>query len=333
MVGTGWLLAQWSSSRPTGTAAPASNLYLIEPAGGRYNLGAAPSGAILSDWSGDGSRALLVSDMPATNGSVSIHIYDLATGSVSSFPVFAQPYVLDVHFTRPTGQGVLVPGERIQSGALPTQRFSLTGALQLAYPTSYPGAGNDYGSFIESSDGTNLIFQAANGLELVSNSGRPLRFLPPPLGQMPCNPLRWWNDSEVLAACPTQLWLIPISGAPASPLTSAKSPGAFLNAWSLPGGDVAEDAACGTTWLESIHPDGTTSRLDVPDTPPNGSVAGLGTYRSELAITLTPGCDARNPSPSSNSVAWYNPTTDGVRPVLGGGVNGGWVEGVVLYGT
>jgi hypothetical protein len=332
MVGTGWVLAQWSSSLPMGTTPAASNLYLIDPAGGRYNLGAAPTGTTLSDWSGDGSRALLVSDLPATNGSVNIYMYDLSTGSVSSFAVYSQPYVLNVHFTRPTGQGVLVPGERTQTGALPTQRFSLTGALQLSYPTSYPGAGNDYGSFIESPDGTSLIFQGASGLELVSNSGQPLRFLPPPPGQTECNPLRWWNDGEVLAGCPSQLWLIPVSGAPASPLTSPNSPGAFLNAWSLPTGDVAEDAACGTTWLESIHANGTTSRLDVPDTTTNGSVAGLGTYGSELAITLTPGCDGGR-GPSSNAVAWYNPATNGIRLLLGDGVNGGWVDGEVLFGT
>ena len=333
MVGAGWLLAQWSSKVPTGSGPFVSNLYLVDPRGGRYNLGAAPPGAVLSDWSGDGSRALLVAETSGAATATPVFIYNLRDGSVARFTVSGQPFPLNVRFSRPSGQAVLIPGENTESGALPAQRFALTGSLELAYPTSYPGAGNDYGSFAESPDGAALIFQAANGMELVNNSGQPLRFLAPPPGQTPCNPVRWWNDSEVLAFCSAQLWLIPVSGAPASPLTSATSPGSYLNAWSLPGGDIAEDAACGTTWLDAVNADGTTRHLNVPDTPPNGSVAGLGTYGSQLAITLTPGCDGGAAKVSSNSLAWYDPSDNAVRLLFGGGVNGGWIDDAVLFGN
>jgi len=333
MVGAGWFLAQWSSTLATGPAPSASNLYLIDPAGGRYNMGAAPTGVVLSDWSGDGSRALLVSQTPGSAAATSVFIYNLRNGSAARFTVSGQPFALNVRFSLPSGQAVLIPGERTESGALPTERLALTGGLELAYPTSYPGAGNDYGSFAESPDGGSLIFQGANGMELVNNSGQPIRFLAPPPGQVPCNPVRWWNDSEVLAFCSAQLWLIPVSGAPASPLTSAKSPGSYLNAWSLPEGDIAEDAACGTTWLDAVNADGTTRHLDVPDTPSGGSVAGLGAYGSQLAITLTPGCDGGAGKISSNSLAWYNPADNTVQLLFGGGVNGGWIEGAVLFGN
>ncbi len=331
VVGSGWLLAQWSASNPdasAGGAGGASTLFLIDPQGGRYDLGPAPSGTQLSDWSGDGHRALLVS-----TGSSTATVVDLQTGSASSISIGSEQPFADLDFTRPTGQAFIVPGMSEQSGATPIQRFSLAGTLEQTYPTSFAQAGNSDGSFVEAPDGTVLALDARNGLELVSNAGEPVRFLPPPPGQNNCSAIRWWNANDVLDGCPSQLWLVPAPGSSPAPLTSASSPGAYLDAWSLPEGTYVEEGACGTTWLDRLNADGTTTRLAVPDTPTGGSVAGRGTFGSQLAITLTPGCDTGNATPTSNSLAWYDPATNVVTPLLGSRVNGGWVDQEVLYGS
>lgn len=332
IVGSGWLLAQWSASNPdasaSGTATSTSTLFLIDPEGGRYDLGLAPSATQLSDWSGDGHRALLVS-----SDSSSATVLDLQTDSTNSISIGAQQPFADLDFTRPTGQAFIVPGMSQESGTTPIQRFSLAGSLQQSYPTTFPEAGSSDGSYVESPDGADLALDTRNGLELVSNGGQPVAFLPFPPGQSTCSVVRWWNADEMLDSCPSQLWLVPASGSSPTPLTSAASPGAYLDAWSLPEGTYVEEGACGTTWLDNLNADGSTNRLAVPNTPTGGSVAGLGAFGNQLAITLTPGCDTGSAAPTSNSLSWYDPATDVVTPLLGSRVNGGWVDQAVLFGS
>ena len=93
-VGHGWALAldDAVSSNPAHMATGSIILYLVDPLGGRYTLFSSPSKAnnpvfdgVLTDWSGDGQRALFV-DFPAKNSqgaSGPTYQVNLRTGKIS----------------------------------------------------------------------------------------------------------------------------------------------------------------------------------------------------------------------------------------------------------
>ena len=105
---------------------------------------------------------------------------NLHTGRTTSFKMYSSSPFPDIGFSRPGGAAILFqPGSTASDGApLPLERFSLTGALSCRYPTQFPQAGAyDGGSFLENASGTELVLSTQNGLEVVSNSGQPIRAL------------------------------------------------------------------------------------------------------------------------------------------------------------
>jgi hypothetical protein len=96
----GWVLAEYWPGRSAGVAKPvaaAATLYLIAPAGGRYQLCRWPDTASppeLIDWSGDKTRALL-----GTGGALK----QLRLVSHLRLPGRAQV----IGYTRPSGNGLL----------------------------------------------------------------------------------------------------------------------------------------------------------------------------------------------------------------------------------
>jgi hypothetical protein len=139
--------------------------------------------------------------------------------------------------------------------------------------------------------------------------------------------LNWWNDESVLADCSGQLLAFPLSGGPPERLTTSRDPGAFVGAWHLPSGTYAEAAACGSSWLERLNPDGTATRLTVPGARGGGRVQPLGAYGDQLPLQVAGGC-ARHPY---SFIEWYNPATSVARPVLGGPAGGGYVTDPILF--
>jgi hypothetical protein len=322
-VGRGWILGDLAKS-----ATSRGTLYLVSPGGQRYRLGQAPANSSLEDWSGNGTYALLLSQgLASTTGT--IIVLNLHTGQTSSFKVYSSSPYPAMSFSRPGGSAILfAPGTTSGGATLPLQRFSLTGGLELCYPTQYPQAGEADGGYLENASGTELVFGTQNGLEVVSNSGQPIRAIVTRGPSQSCQLLNWWSNDSVAVACSGQLLVYPLSGGRADQLTGSRDVGTFLGAWHLPSGTYAQAAACGTTWLEKLNSNGTATTLTIPGAANAGTVQPLGTYGDQLPLLLGGGCDGHFPY---SFVDWYKPSTNVAKTVLGGPAGGGYVTGAVLY--
>jgi hypothetical protein len=324
-VGRGWILGDLAKSQ---SATGPGTLYLVSPGGQRYRLGRAPAGAMLEDWSGSGADALFLAQDPNSTAA-SIIVLNLHTGRGTRFTAYSGTPFPGLSFSRPTGAAVLFQGGATPNGGfLPEQRFSLTGVRELCYPTQFPQAGAIDGRFLENASGTELVFDTQNGLELVSNAGRPIRALATH-GPGGCGLLSWWSNQSVLTDCSGQLLAYPLSGGRPDQLTSSRDTGAFLGAWHLASGNYAEAAACGSTWLERLNRNGTATILSIPGAVDAGTVQPLGTYGDQLPLLIGGGCDGHV---SFSFVDWYNPGANAARTVLGGRAGGGYVTDAILLG-
>jgi TolB protein len=352
-VGPGWTLATWSPvvARPPGVeAAPgdpdpataATTLYLVDPAGNRYaitTLSGSDARLRLSDWSGDGSRALFVSsEYPKPSRVFAI---DLHTGERTTIPVQGT-----AKFTRPDGKALLVSTSfnGNQPGTL--IRTDLAGNEQVSYPTEdLGGAGQFSGRYLASPDGTQLVLGTANlGNELVprsddslvvlGNDGSIVRTLPTPMPNADCSPVRWWAAGVVLAACSAehgtarQLWEVPIDGAAPTALTAVSTgEGSDLGsgvAWQLPSGTFLQSiGACGTAFLSRLTPDGHTTRVDVPGM--SQSVFVTGATGDKLLLQGHLDCGG------GTGLVSYDPATNTSTTLLGPSVNGGGVTEAILF--
>jgi hypothetical protein len=317
-MGAGWILAAAAKSAPT-TVNPSQTLYLIAPGGQRYTLGAAPAGT-LSAWQ-PGGRYALFESQPDNSTTLTITLLNVKTGARSGFTMYSGLPFSQVAFTKPTGTALLVQAAATPHGFyLPLQRLALNGTRELCYPQKYAGGG-----FQENATGTELVFGAANGLDVVSNSGQLIRTLP---GSSGCGLENLWNGQSVVANCDAQLKVFPLSGAQPTALTSSRDGNTFVGAWHLPSGTYAEAAACGTTWLEKLNQNGTAARLTIPGAATAGTVNPLGTYGDELPLQIGGGCDTKF---AYSMIDWYNPSANTAKTVLGGPSGGGYVLTAELY--
>lgn len=318
LVGPGWTLAEVSDARPNANGGPGSNgnsaLYLVDPKGGRYRVTTwTGTAASLVAWSGDKSHALLSDASTGIDSLVS-----LASGQIASLSL--PPDVTIVGFTRPDGLALLAVG---QHGArFQLQRYGLSGTFQATIDTMsrkptqpqwLPGScGSDCGA-LSSPDGLTDIWGTTwNQMRLVDNAGGHVHKLHLPGSSAPsgCAPLSWSDSETVVANCappgqPAQLWLVPVNGTAASPLTSssASQGGAGLDlaasqvsgTWyvtqtsstqcpsapSGPGGLAIMQVAAGGT-LTSVNIQGSTNTR-------NTVLAGVGARMLVLAQTACPG--------------------------------------------
>ena len=325
-VGPGWVLAEhWNGRYPPGgkpvggyrplkpVAAPAV-LYLVDPAGRRYQLyrtASTTSPPVLVDWSGDKTRALL---RTATAGGV--EQVTLATGRVSRPAELAgQASVLG--YTRPDGLNLL--GWRQAGPRAQLARYSLTGAL-----TKVLATGPDAGAAVYSGDGTALAVGAARGLQLVSNSGAVIRSLP--VAGTPCDPVRWWSPGTILATCTGtagtaafRMWLVPAGGGQARALSVERAGDSGdlgdIGAWQLPSGRYFQGLGpCGTVQVFRQQANGSVTLITVPHSSGNNRV--LGAYQAQLLVQAPAGC-----SPTA-ALLWFNPSSRRERMLLSSGVLG-----------
>jgi TolB protein len=333
-VGPGWILATRSPVRPGG----ATTVFLIDPAGGRYSLDTLPAEAANSPepdhlvaWSGDGERALLDSDLYSSH----VAVLNLRTGTAAQLSLGSG--VSPLGFTTPDGLAILA--EASTDPARPhLERFSLSGALEQAYPASFSGGGYYNGiSAVYSPDGTELAVSTSAAMELMSNDGQVIRALSVGPSATNCAPVRWWTTTELLASCDppgagiAQLWLVPVSGAPATSLTAspaARGDEGDLDAWPLPAGTYVQDAgACGYVYLARLQANRQTAPVTVPGVPQGDSVIVAGSYADELAVTAQPPCGA------GASLLRYSPAQGTTTPLLGGTApGGGSVTAAFLFG-
>lgn len=331
-IGGGWLLATWSTSPAVaaGAVTPPSTIELVDPQGGRYDLGPAPATGVLTDWSGSGSDALfLVPAAPAATGTINYGavVVDLQTGTTTRFSVGSEVGPDAVQFSKPDGTAVILAGPQVR-------RYSVSGALEKSYPSSVPGSpasATTGGAFAETPTGTELALSAAGGIDVMANGGAPQRFIGPPPGQQPCTVDGLWQVSSVLENCGAELWTQPLSGALPNHLATASTGTTLLDAWMVGTRVVAEAGACGTTWLETASPGGTLSTISVPDLATGGSVDPLGAHGSQLAVVLRPGCDRGTAQQQGATLGWFDPVANTFTPLLGGLANGGTVDASVLF--
>ncbi|HZQ34192.1 MAG TPA: hypothetical protein VFB19_20975 [Mycobacterium sp.] len=339
-VGPGWALALWSPVTPTHPGEPpppgqptyetsATTLYLVDPAGGRYLITAFPppgdkAGPELAGWSGDGSHALFY--VPSDHSTAVI--VDLHTGAQTTAPVDGRP-----RFTLPEGKALLLESD---NGASTLTRVDLAGHHQLTYPTDKLG-GRFNGSYLSTPDGTRLVLGTSAGLVLMGNDGKVGSPLSVPGSN--CRPLRWWDGKTggtVLATCDVnvstmRLWLVPIGGGPATPLTAPNngqdSPDLNdMNAWHLPAGTFVQAAGgCGSEFLAKLNANGTTTPVSVPEVNKNSSVRVIGVDGPALDLQAEVSCGP------GQSLLRYDPAANTSTVLLGPPVNGGGVVATIPY--
>ncbi len=352
-VGPGWILALWSTSGPatsvTTTTTPAAStdvglaptLFLIDPAGGRYRVmsGGDLGSGYLAAWSGDGRRALLQVPKITVPGTNDYELLDLEKGSISPLALPAGDGEVD--FTRPSGLAILdgspaTPGTP-PSSPVAVSRFDLSGAMQLSYPVSYPGAGSTTGGYLDSPDGSAVLLTTSGGFELVANDGTPTRAIPVPPAAGSCHPTRWWTATVALASCSgdglPRLWLVPTDGGTPTALTTSAAgisngDDGDLDAWNLPTGTYVQDElGCGVLGVAKLAPgETTTTPVAVPGLDRSDSIYVIGSYGDRLALT------GSYPCAGGPVLAWYDTERDSTTLLLGGPVNAGSVGSALLFG-
>jgi TolB protein len=327
-VGPGWTLAGYTPGWPyagrPGLRKP-TILYLVDPLGGRYQMhrwpASQPGGWGLLDWSGDGTRALLVS---VTDGRWVMHQLVLATGALRSFTLPAGAY--PIGYARPDGSSLLAVSGKTVTGHGVVQRFGLTGALQATLGTG-DGA-------VSSPDGATVAMGTPTGIEMAAVAGGRARRVTisgvnPWVG---CHPVRWWDASTVLADCQTryasasQLWLVPANGGRASALTAAPGlrPG-YSRAWQLRSGlyllGMAGDG-CGTVMVRQAA-DGPAARVSGQG---SGAMDVLAVAGGRMLVKWERTCS------SGWSLTWFNPATGAAATLLPAPADGQGVTDAIPYG-
>ena len=167
-VGAGWVLAEYWPGKYGGIAKPAE-LYLFDPAGGRYQLyhwPATKNPPFLVDWSGDKTRALV-------DRGAAPELVILATGKVTHLRLPANEQVIG--YTRPSGQGLL--GWRFAGHLVQFSRYRLNGALAKVLTTGYSST-----TAVSSATGSTLAIGVGGGVELIPADGSTATALTPKRG-------------------------------------------------------------------------------------------------------------------------------------------------------
>ncbi|WP_242453319.1 hypothetical protein [Mycolicibacterium sp. P9-64] len=352
-VGPGWMLAVWTPVTPqlTGNQPPAGDptpetatnvLYLVSPAGDRYSITEFPPAddtPLLSEWSGDGSRALFISRRGFDTTAISI---DLHTGARTSVPVDGDP-----SYAHPDGKTLLVAGfNGVESR--PLKRIDMAGNEQMAYPTEdLGGAGRFGGDYLVTPDGAQLVLATENlgnqisprtdqSLVVMSNDdGSIVRALPAPLPEAECIPVKWWTPGVILVHCGgsgrEQLWKVPVDGAEPTALTGVNTREGNdprfednlgnWNAYELPSGTFLPTVGpCGAGFVSRLTPDGGTQRVHIPGSLK--SVELVGVSGDKLVVIGEIGCGG------GTSLATYDPVANTSAVLLGPPITAG---GDIMY--
>lgn len=316
-VGSGWTLATWTVGQTT-------TLTMVSPAGDRHPITELSERHRLTDWSGDGRRALFsASDYDSgTYGTTTLTEIDLSTGATDTITMEGR---VTARYTRPTGKALFVSD--IDRRTL--RRVDLTGVEQLSYPTDRLGAAGTYnGHHLASIDGTLLVLGGDRGLAVMGNNGRLRDHLSVPGPHTNCVPVRWWSSGSVLARCSdadqigTQLWQVPLDGGPPTTLTPYSSGRrddyGDVAAWRLPTGSFVQSlGACGATFLSRGNPQRGNEILRVPGVDAGRSVVVVGAGGPTLLLRVTESCGpgiallAYDPAAGTSRVLLGPPATEG----------------------
>ncbi len=345
LVGQGWTLAELSSAQPNADGGSAgggtSDLYLVDPKGGRYFItqwSSVPQPTLLA-WSGNGQTALLETTSSSAGApSFSYSLLTVATGQVTGLPLPAN--VTAVGFTRPDGLAILAV--RQGGGKLKLQRYTFSGSLQASIaslphnpsdPGFEPGSCGPSCGALSSPDGDTDVWGTRwNAMQLVSNTGgTPRRFhLTAGKKSADCAPVSWWNATTVLADCAAsqpspdsdQLWLVPADGGTPTALAAASGGPDGV------GFDLTATAADGTAYLTQTSSTQCPSAasgpggLTIEQVGTGGALSGVGipgTTNTRNTVLAAEGSRllvlAQTSCPGSYSLLWFYPSK-GTQQVL-----------------
>ena len=280
-IDQGWVVVTYSAGQLEPFVEGPVVMYLVSPEGDRYEIAAFAVGGpqpMLGSLANDGTH--VVAGL-WTESQVEVVSIDIATGESQTVAAFEGYPRLGT--TLPTGRDVVVSRTTFEPISEHLEVYLTNGALlaEIGVKSSdYPQYSWLYGL-----DGTFLVVGDGTSLEVIGNDGTPLRPLDAPAAM--CDPVRWWDDTTILAACVPDaiaatsgyyhvLWLIPVDGSAPTRLTVDPDPDVNVvefghaNAWRVGGRTLLQwYGDCGARAVQVLQPDGTAQFLDlgVPDGP------------------------------------------------------------------
>ena len=275
-VGPGWILVLYDASDlVTHTVGP-TVLYLVDPAGIRYEVAATLPGSFgpyeIADWAGSGGDALVLHDGERAG------IIDLRTGAETS--TIALPlgsYGPSVSFTSPTGTNTVVLTD--DGTTQRVERRNRSGSvLAVLGEQPAPARAQDGLEWLYGHDGTFALVKHSGGIELVENDGTFVRDLWTPMARV-CTPIRWWTANSFVASCSgegpafphdyyNQVWILNTDGTagaalneiPAGPIIVVDF--GLSDAWNTPSQVFAQwTGDCGTFGIQVVAPDGSFASI------------------------------------------------------------------------
>ena len=301
-IDEGWVVVIYSADTTSPYADGPSVMYLVSPEGDRYELAAFQAGGSEPDQVGNlsnnGTHVVTVLSDQVSHDTYVMSL-DIATGSQRVIQ-----YVeggVSISTTLPTGRDVVILHTTFSPTMDNLEVYRVNGsrfADIISLPSQFPGLTWLYGL-----DGTYLLVGDTTGLLVYSNDGTYVRSLDTPPGY--CEPVRWWDETTILAACIPQdvldnlgfyhvLWLIPLDGSPGQPLTAPPPANwdvvefGHADAWRAGGQTILQWwGDCAARGIQVLQPGGTGDWLTVE---PSGSHWIHAQAGNDLVIHSIPGC-------------------------------------------
>jgi len=280
-AGPGWYLADISRAHT-------QKLVLVSPTGETttvYQRKIAPlwGGFQLLDWSTDGRTALL--STADRHGTQLVRV-DVTTGAVLELPVPR----LDAALLDSDGSGVIArTWKRERSNTRVLDKISWTGTRSRLLDSASGAMVLGHHGTVVTGDGAHDRVQ----LLLSTTTGAVLdRFRPGGY----CGPVRWWDDTRLLEACGSDLYLVDPTTGSTERLTRRHGPGDFghLDAREAGGRLYVQVAgACGYTFVARETRRGEMRHLRVPGAV--GNVVMVDSVGKDLVIEHAMSCDGERP--------------------------------------
>lgn len=239
-VDEGWVVVRYDATPTDFSREGPWIIYLVDPGGTLYEIRAFDSGdAIageLQGFSNDGRRLVLEMVRRSDHERRAAYL-SLTTGLWRTVLALPEAYS-DLGTTLPTGRDVVVSSQDFGTHVDTLATYRTDGSL-FATIASRPSMGASY-TWLYALDGMSLYVGDPDGDEIhqYSNTGTLLQTLN--TGQLSlvypgnCDPVRWWDDDTILAACVPPaveanggwyhvLWLVELNGSAPTRLTAIPS--------------------------------------------------------------------------------------------------------------
>jgi len=316
-VDAGWSLHAWAADS-NANGATASTLYLINPIGGRYRIATLLPNTVLTAWSPDRRRAIVVTYR--SDGARVFQELALRTGTRLSSFVLVKGGLLG--YAGPGGHSLLLESGGVGDEPNVLERVSTAGVHQLSIPDGGARTGRFVGrTALYTADGSRFLFSDQRGVAVLSNDGVLLRQISYPAGGS-CEVNSWWSSQVALGTCSSKLVRIDIGTGRVTELAKGTPPEyGYFAGWRFSKGILAQqNASCGFGGLDTIDSAGTAHPYHFRrPSGVSGQARLLGVY-ADQALLATGVCGT--PSRSLFSV---DLRTGVSTALLGPGVNGGTI--------